>query len=703
MRCPMLGLFLTAALTPLGGAQQWAALPTVAPFPGTLVLDTARDRPVLVRPEVAEWVGGTMVRRPVSPAPAELVAASYDPRLRRVVVFGGTRPTASQHQHGTWEWDGYQWIERFPATMPPARLYATMTYDTVRQRTVLFGGQKVTGGPPDLWEWDGSDWTQRTYGGGPATGYPGQVVFDSARGRLVFFLGSTAWEYDGAGWTAAIPAAITPVARYFDAGIGAIVGFGGGTLYSWTGSAWVAQGPAPVLPATSAAAADPALPGAYLHVRYGSDRASLLRFDAGAPLQVQWLSASNPLEWYSPRLCHDAARDRVVLFGGREDWWAGPCHSPPCGTIGIGRLWEWDSAAAVFVPQPDPPSGVDLELVSGAPMVYHRTRARAVVYAGTDLLEWDGIAWSQHTPPVAPPPRRYPAMAWDSSRDRLVLFGGVLAPAQGSVLQGDTWEHDGTTWVQRLPAASPAAQSGHVMAFDEARGRCVLFGAAAQTWEWDGAAWTLRTPANRPPERTGAAMVWDGERQAVVMTGGLGAGGARWDTWAWDGADWSRLVDDASRPPNGWQTGLTFEASRHRLLRFQLFGMQVLGTPATQTRYGTGCGTRIGIAALGEPALGRPDFALELSLLPANQPALVALATRAAAVPLGAGCELLVDGSAAAIGIGSSGGGEFRYPLAIPAQLSLLGLRVFAQGGVLDPGAPLGFSLTGGLVLTIGH
>src|SRR5436309_15253355 len=54
----------------------------------------------------------------------------------------------------------------------------------------------------------------------------------------------------------------------------------------------------------------------------------------------------------------------------------------------------------------------------------------------------------------APLGRQAHAMAHDSARGRVVLFGGK--DGSGSVL-GDTWEWVGTAWVQRKPATGPPA------------------------------------------------------------------------------------------------------------------------------------------------------------------------------------------------------------------------------------------------------
>jgi hypothetical protein len=58
-------------------------------------------------------------------------------------------------------------------------------------------------------------------------------------------------------------------------------------------------------------------------------------------------------------------------------------------------------------------------------------------------------------------PRSGTAVAHDSTRDRLVLFGGFAAHRESS----DTWEWDDDAWIHRLPPASPPARWSHMMAY----------------------------------------------------------------------------------------------------------------------------------------------------------------------------------------------------------------------------------------------
>jgi hypothetical protein len=141
----------------------------------------------------------------------------------------------------------------------------------------------------------------------------------------------------------------------------------------------------------------------------------------------------------------------------------------------------------------------------------------------SDTWEWDGSTWSQRSPVTSPSARGEHAMAYDAARQRIVLFGGVFddGTVSGSSLS-ETWEWDGSAWSQRSPATSPSARSGHAMAYDAARQRIVIFGGRgpADTWEWDGSTWSQRMPVTSPPPG-GGAMAYDEARQRLTLFNGL--------------------------------------------------------------------------------------------------------------------------------------------------------------------------------------
>src|SRR6185436_10346304 len=64
-------------------------------------------------------------------------------------------------------------------------------------------------------------------------------------------------------------------------------------------------------------------------------------------------------------------------------------------------------------------------------------------YVG-DTWEWDGASWSR-VPGPGPLARNGPAMVYDAARREVLLFGGDTR-ATGSL--GDTWAFDGKAWRQ---------------------------------------------------------------------------------------------------------------------------------------------------------------------------------------------------------------------------------------------------------------
>jgi hypothetical protein len=265
----------------------------------------------------------------------------------------------------------------------------------------------------------------------------------------------------------------------------------------------------------------------------------------------------------APRLGHaitfDQTRTRTVLFGGADS----TQHV-------FGDTWEWDGE-----------HWTQLDDIGPTPrwrhgLAYDNSRRQVVLFGGqgagavptplADSWEWDGEAWTQIAN-GGPPPRHSHAMAFDSTRNRTLLFGG----SSPNGFLGDTWEWDGEEWVQ-VEDAGPPARLDHAMAFDTARGRVVLFGGRASdvfgdTWEWDGTVWTQRS-AIGPPPATAVAMAATGTR--VLVFGGLPSmeDGAipMGNTWEWDGRHWTIRQDVGPGPR--WDHAMAYDTVRRRTVLF---------------------------------------------------------------------------------------------------------------------------------------
>lgn len=202
-------------------------------------------------------------------------------------------------------------------------------------------------------------------------------------------------------------------------------------------------------------------------------------------------------------------------------------------------------------------------------LAYDSRRAVTVLFGGlgdgvlpaslypNDTWEYDGTNWAVRTTSSAPSGRLDFGLAFDRHRARTVLFGGrTLVPFDGLVPNGETWEYDGTNWLQRFPAHAPEPRSGHALFYDPVRRVTTLYGGdttlpnprAGDLWTWDGTDWTrVEITGDRPqfgpygsPPRS--QMVWDDRRgYAVLPPTSLNQGGANdYATWTWDGVAWTR-------------------------------------------------------------------------------------------------------------------------------------------------------------------
>jgi len=207
--------------------------------------------------ETWEWDGQTWSQRfsATAPLPRESAALAYDAYRNRIVMFGGwtTLPAPFRKFDDTWEWDGRNWIQSYPATKPPARWHHTMVYDSARRRTVVFGGKDEVATFGDTWEWDGSNWAKRS----PTTSPPARsghgMAYDAARQRTVLYGGidsssmslDDTWEWDGNAWIRRFPP-VSPQSGaqpiWYDAARQLVVI---NSTWEWDGRSW-----SPYLPPT---------------------------------------------------------------------------------------------------------------------------------------------------------------------------------------------------------------------------------------------------------------------------------------------------------------------------------------------------------------------------------------------------------------------------------------------------------------------
>jgi hypothetical protein len=274
---------------------------------------------------------------------------------------------------------------------------------------------------------------------------------------------------------------------------------------------------------------------------------------------LQRTPVTSPPARMNHALAFDLARSRTVLFGG-ETW------TPQY----FADTWEWNGTDWTRrAPAQSPPARFNHA------MAYDSARARTVMFGGAGTWEWKGTTWTLGEPARVGPVARFGhTIAHDSTRDTTLLFGGMTHAPEEMPWLGDTWEWNGLFWSKLSPVHAPIARAFHGMAYDTARNRMVLFGGDLDrelddTWEWDGNDWTQRLPATVPFRRLDHRMVYDQARGRVVMFGGRDyrGFGPFADTWEWDGVDWTLRTPSVS-PAARYAFGMSHDAVRGRTVLF---------------------------------------------------------------------------------------------------------------------------------------
>jgi hypothetical protein len=242
-------------------------------------------------------------------------------------------------------------------------------------------------------------------------------------------------------------------------------------------------------------------------------------YDGTSWQQVVTTHAPTPRFWHG--MAFDSNRNVVVVFGGND------------GLHALNDTWEyngsdWTKAQTSHAPL----------WRQGFGMTYDSCRQKVVLFGGgetpTGTWEYNGVDWQEIPTSTIPGDRYLTAMAFDSIRCQTVLFGGDGGEAQGL---NDTWEYDGTDWALISTVGSPVPRWAHALAYNPTTGKTVLFGGYGpqyptgtplqDTWEYDGTNWVQTSPANSPSAREQHVLAYEGHSKQILLFGGWAPG----DTW----------------------------------------------------------------------------------------------------------------------------------------------------------------------------
>lgn len=283
-----------------------------------------------------------------------------------------------------------------------------------------------------------STWTKLTPAASPSARAYTVLAYDSARGKIVLFGGEPSdaqtWEWDGLTWAQKMPTNAPSLrgaqGMTYDKKRGKTVLFSGNDrstinndTWEWDGTDWAKRTP-----------------------------------------------ATSPMARDFADMAYDSRRQVVVLYGGSSHVAADGGADAGTTSFYPKDTWEWNGTDWTQK-MPAKNHGI-----GGDGMVYDATRGYMTAFDFYTPTTWtfDGLSWTDRAVMVIPPPRYGYGLAFDTLRGRTVLYGGITSSSSQPL--GDTWEWDGTAWIQMMPATSPPPLSAPALAFDEGRKQVILFG-----------------------------------------------------------------------------------------------------------------------------------------------------------------------------------------------------------------------------------
>jgi len=181
--------------------------------------------------------------------------------------------------------------------------------------------------------------------------------------------------------------------------------------------------------------------------------------------------ASKPSARYGHSMAYDPESKKIILFGGFD------------GTKEYNDTWAYDPASGIWTNLR--PGGALPAARDSQELAYDPANKVFVMFGGwnttttfADTWTYDPVAneWTLREPVGdVPPGRALHQMVFDSSIQKIVVFGGGTS----SATYNDLWLLDLTenTWVRAVVSGDPPpARAGHAMAYDEAARQILVFG-----------------------------------------------------------------------------------------------------------------------------------------------------------------------------------------------------------------------------------
>ncbi|MCW3978714.1 MAG: hypothetical protein NWF12_03100 [Candidatus Bathyarchaeota archaeon] len=300
-------------------------------------------------------------------------------------------------------------------------------------------------------------------------------------------------------------------------------------------------------------------------------------------------SDDRPSPRFGHRMAYDPMNERVLLFGGAI--WENRYTF-------FDDLWSYDPSTNTWteVEGGPGPSGRFNHMMVYVPdrhqlFLFGGFGASDRV-GDTWIYDIEANEWTRVQPQNSPSPRSDAAIAYDEANGVVILHDGYC---RDDSHPQDTWVYDfgENDWMLMDPEESPKPQYGHHMIYDSLNRKVVMYGGhwsyagtsqhgysdGVWTYDYPSDTWTKIDPATSLPSRYWHTLAYDEDRGKMVVFGGSGARDAILDdTWLYDLSTntWERLYTD-EKPPERENSALVYDPVYKKLILFG--GLKEVGEP----------------------------------------------------------------------------------------------------------------------------
>ena len=286
---------------------------------------------------------------------------------------------------------------------------------------------------------------------------------------------------------------------------------------------------------------------------------------------TQRLPSTKPSARYGHSMAYDSIHDRVILFGGDDDYYDDTWVYNYTDNSWTNRTTSLNKPSARYYHS----------------MVYDSTHDRVILFGGWDgsrddetwVYNYSDNSWTNMTTHSAKPSARYTqSMVYDSTNDVVVLFGGMDSVGRDD----ETWIYNYTdnTWTEmNILSTKPSARWRHSMVYDSTHKVVVLFGGFDgggfddETWiyNYTDNTWTNMTISlNKPSARWGHSMVYDSTHDRVMLFGGDATDGYSDEVWIYDYVTntWTNKTTLSTKPSARYGHSMAYDSTHDRVIFF---------------------------------------------------------------------------------------------------------------------------------------